>query len=102
MSSIIDALTNTYPDPRFVYPTTREEALLLLQKLTTQISSMDEFSRFPEGVAGVVLFLLIADAAETSADVGDLGLTKQGYEMLLQHAVEVFRQRWGEGRALHR
>ena len=45
MSSTIDGLTETYPDKRYVYSTSKGEALRLLRELTERVQAMDEDQR---------------------------------------------------------
>lgn len=67
-----------------VVPTNKDDVLKLIDCLTSAIHSLDAFSAFPEGSAGVVVYALLKILSHTSEDIGDLNYRFQGLEMVLK------------------
>lgn len=91
MTTVAERIARAYPLQSFVFPTTKSEALRRLDLLRSIISSMEEFSAFPEGATGVIVYALLKHAADISPDVGDLNYQFQGMETVLKAAFEELR-----------
>ncbi len=89
MSSIIDRLITSYPDQKYIHTTSKDEALGLLKNLSERIREMEDFTQFPEGTGGVIIYAMLNKDAESCPDAGDLSLFCQGYETLLRHTCHI-------------
>ena len=88
MSSFAEKIVKAYPEPQFVIPTTKDDVLRLIDRLKSTIVSLDDFSEFPEGSRGVVVYAILKAASDNCPDIGDFGYIHQGLEMVLKASFE--------------
>ena len=86
MASLLERLSSAYPDEerQFIYPTTKAKVLEYLHALEAMVESMEDFDRFPEGSAGVVLHAVLVHAAFRCADVGDVSHALLGFRRIME------------------
>ncbi|HUT48010.1 MAG TPA: hypothetical protein VM325_01610 [Alphaproteobacteria bacterium] len=85
--NIVKRLTDEYADgggDAFVLPTTKSSALDYLDNLKRRVEAMEEFSAFPEGDPGIVVFALLWDRAGELDHSGEFGQDRQGLAKLME------------------
>ncbi len=79
---------NDNPDVNYIFPATKDNVLELLDTLKMRIMDMEDFTGFPEGADGVILFALLEQSSHRCPDVGDFNYIYQGYQSVLEAAVK--------------
>ena len=101
MTSIVERLIATHPDTQFVYPTTRQDVFAALDELRQVVEAMDDFSEFPEGANGAVIYALLKRASTTCPDAADFNDAHQGCQAALSTAFDVLSREtewFGDGK----
>ena len=92
MSSVIDKLFAAYAEKEFVTATTKPEVFAMLDEVRRTVEAMEDFTQFPDGPSGVVLYALLENASRTCPDIGDFNYVHQGYEAVLNTAFKVLSE----------
>jgi len=87
MSSFAERIAKEY-DAKYVYPATKDDVLRFLDELKGVIASLDDFSAFPEGRSGIVLYALLRVEARSCPDAGDFSHAHQGLQTALTASYE--------------
>ena len=88
MTSFAENLIRRYPQPQYVRATTKRDVFTYIESLRDLVASLEDFSVFPEGSPGVVLYALLKWELQARQDCGDLGYVLQGLEMVLRASCE--------------
>lgn len=91
MTSIVDKLIAAHADGPFVTATNKRDVRASLDEIRDVIEGMDDFSRFPEGASGAILYALLKAASRRCPDLGDFDHVHQGYQAALGAAFVVLR-----------
>jgi len=83
MTTFAERMTTGYPEPAFVRPAMKADAVRLLDNLRSEILGLEEFSTFPEGADGVVIYALLKRASRACPDLGDFNYIHQGLKLVL-------------------
>jgi hypothetical protein len=91
-SSIVEKLIAAHDDQQFVLATTRHDVLAVLDRIKGDVQQMEDFTQFPEGADGVILFALLKDRSRTCPDAGDFNQLYQGCQAALSTAFKVLER----------
>ena len=72
MQTFAERLIDSYPKDlaSTVLPTSRQQALAYLERIANTLRGLDDFTHFPEGPMGVVIFSLMKQESQICPDVG--------------------------------
>ena len=73
-----------YPHKEYVHAATKSDVYQVLDRVRERVEDMGDFTAFPEGAPGVVLYALLKNAASACPDVGDFNYVRQGFEAILK------------------
>lgn len=88
MENIIDR----FFEKNDIFPTTKADALELLDALKSSVIQMNDFTVFPQGANGVVLYALLERSSNSCADVGDFNYIYQNYQSVLETAFKSIKE----------
>lgn len=91
-SSIVEKLIAAHDDKQFVLATTKHDVLAVLDRIKSAVQQMEDFTQFPEGPDGAILFALLHDRSRTCPDAGDFNRLYQGCQAALSTAFKVLGQ----------
>jgi hypothetical protein len=89
MSSLVEELIVAQPAEQIVLATTKREVFATLDAIRSTVEKMEEFTQFPEGSRGAILYALLKDASKSCPDVGDFNYIHQGCQAVLSAAFKV-------------
>lgn len=92
MSNILGNIINRYSEVNYIFPTTKDDVLELLDALKSSIEEMEEFTEFPQGADGVILFALLQKSSHSCPDAGDFNYIYQGYRSVLETAFKTVKE----------
>ena len=91
-SSLVEKLIAAHADKPFVVATTKHDVLAVLDRIKSAVQQMEDFTHFPEGTNGAILFTLLQDGSSACPDAGDFGHLYQGCKAALSTAFRVLEQ----------
>ena len=84
MSTEAERLLQAYPHKEHVHAATKSDVYQVLDRVRERVEEMGDFTAFPEGAPGVVIYALLENASIACPDVGDLGYLRKGFEAILK------------------
>lgn len=75
----------TETETQLIFETSKDQVLAKQQRIRERVEKMAEFTEFPEGVTGVLIYNML----EMDADISDISHIKQGCEKILKAAGSV-------------
>jgi hypothetical protein len=94
-SGIVEKLAAAWEGEPLMIATGKRDVFATLDRIRSTVDEMEDFTTFPEGSSGAILFALLKTASETCPDAGDFGGLYQGYQAALSAAFKVLRQEIG-------
>ena len=89
---IMENAINRCSEVNILFPTTKDNVLKLLDTLRSSIMELDDFTEFPEGADGVILFALLKQTSNNCPDAGDFNHIYQGYQSVLEAAFKTIKE----------
>src|ERR1700682_2076237 len=88
MATFAERMVQRYPQQQDIFSTTKADVVTLIEHLKATISGLDDFSLFPEGSPGIIVYALLKDASHSCPDLGDLNWKYQGLTLALKASFE--------------
>jgi hypothetical protein len=85
-STIVERLIAAHGGTPFLAAVTKRDVNMALDRIKSRVEAMEDFTQFPEGPAGAILFALLREASDMCPDAGDFNGVYQGYQAALTAA----------------
>lgn len=80
----MENINNGETNADYLFPTTKDNVLEMLDTLKKSVMEMEDFTEFHEGADGVILYALLKQSSHKCPDVGDFNYIYQGYQSVLE------------------